>query len=147
MNSIDGDVERIVDSLNESKPSGFHYKTWLTAGMGFFTDAYDLFIIGVVLSILPLAGWNKFTTFETSLVASTALIAAVVGATIFGRLLDILGRKAVYGLELIILVIGAIGSAFLVPVNGIYFLIAWRFRHLSPVVYYHCCRYRADCEK
>ncbi len=127
MNSIDGDVERIVDSLNESKPSGFHYKTWLTAGMGFFTDAYDLFIIGVVLSILPLAGWNKFTTFETSLVASTALIAAVVGATIFGRLLDILGRKAVYGLELIILVIGAIGSAFLVPVNGIYFLIAWRF--------------------
>ncbi|MEM0195520.1 MAG: MFS transporter [Thermoplasmatales archaeon] len=120
-------IEKIVNSLNDSKPSGYHYKTWLTAGMGFFTDAYDLFIIGVVLAILPLAGWSKFTTFETSLVASTALIAAVIGATIFGRLLDVLGRKAVYGLELVILVIGALGSAFLVPVNGVYYLIAWRF--------------------
>ncbi|MEM0141395.1 MAG: MFS transporter [Thermoplasmatales archaeon] len=127
MDNVNDDAEKIVSSLNDSKPSGYHYKTWLTAGMGFFTDAYDLFIIGVVLSILPLAGWSKFTTFQTSLVASTALIAAVIGATIFGRLLDLLGRKAVYGLELILLVIGALGSAFLVPVNGVYYLIAWRF--------------------
>ncbi|MCL4333517.1 MAG: MFS transporter [Candidatus Thermoplasmatota archaeon] len=124
---MDSDTDRIVEAINGSKASGFHYKTWFTAGMGFFTDAYDLFIIGVVLSLLPLAGWHKLTTFETSLVASTALIAAVVGATIFGRLLDRLGRKAVYGLELIILVIGALGSAFLTPVNGVGALIAWRF--------------------
>ncbi|MDA8054088.1 MAG: MFS transporter [Thermoplasmatales archaeon] len=124
---MDSDTDRIVEAINGSKASGFHYKTWFTAGMGFFTDAYDLFIIGVVLTLLPLAGWQKLTTFETSLIASTALIAAVVGATIFGRLLDRLGRKAVYGLELIILVIGALGSAFLTPVNGIAALIAWRF--------------------
>jgi PHS family inorganic phosphate transporter-like MFS transporter len=127
MDNINEDAKKIVDSLNEAKPSGFHYRTWLTAGMGFFTDAYDLFIIGVVLSILPLAGWDKFTTVQISLVSSTALLAAVIGATIFGRLLDVLGRKAVYGLELVILVIGALGSAFLVPVNGVYYLIAWRF--------------------
>jgi PHS family inorganic phosphate transporter-like MFS transporter len=127
MDNVNDDAEKIVDSINDAKPSGFHYKTWLTAGMGFFTDAYDLFIIGVVLSILPLAGWDKFTTVQISLVASTALIAAVIGATIFGRLLDVLGRKAVYGLELIILIIGALGSAFLVPVNGVYYLIMWRF--------------------
>jgi len=80
-----------------------------------------------VLSILPLAGWNKFTTVQTSLLSSTALLAAVIGAMIFGRLLDVLGRKAVYGLELVILVIGALGSAFLVPINGVYYLMAWRF--------------------
>ncbi len=117
----------LIKSIDEAKTSGFHYKTWLISGLGFFTDAYDLFIIGVVTSILVLSGWNKFSTLETSLLDSTALLSAVIGALIFGRLLDKLGRKAVYGLELIILVIGALGSAFLTPTNGVYILIAWRF--------------------
>ena len=117
----------LINSIDQAKTSRFHYKTWYTAGLGFFTDAYDLFIIGVVTSMLVLSGWNKFTTLETSLLDSTALLSAVIGALIFGRLLDKLGRKAIYGLELIILVIGALGSAFLTPLNGVYTLIAWRF--------------------
>ncbi len=117
----------LLESINETKTSSFHYKTWIISGLGFFTDAYDLFIIGVVTSVLMLSGWNKFSTFETSLLDSTALLSAVIGALIFGRLLDKLGRKAIYGLELIILVIGALGSAFLTPFNGIYILIIWRF--------------------
>ena len=117
----------VLKAINGARTSGFHFKTWILAGMGFFTDAYDLFIIGVVLTILPLAGWRTLTTEETALVASTALVAAVIGALLFGRLLDLLGRKAVYGLELVILVAGALGSAFLTPINGVYVLIAWRF--------------------
>ncbi len=117
----------LISEMDDVKTSGFHYKTWMIAGLGFFTDAYDLFIIGVVSTLLVLSGWNKLTTIETSLLASTALLSAVIGALIFGRLLDKLGRKAIYGIELIILVIGALGSAFLTPVNGIYILIAWRF--------------------
>ena len=119
--------EDLIKSINETETSGFHYKTWLISGLGFFTDAYDLFIIGVVTSLLVLAGWGKFSTLETSLLDSTALLSAVIGALIFGRLLDKLGRKAIYGLELIILVVGALGSAFLTPVNGVYILIVWRF--------------------
>ncbi len=117
----------LIESINEAKTTGFHYKTWLISGLGFFTDAYDLFIIGVVTSILVLSGWNKFSTLETSLLDSTALLSAVIGALIFGRLLDKLGRKAIYGIELIILVAGALGSAFLTPINGVYILIIWRF--------------------
>jgi len=117
----------ILNRLNEAGTAGFHYKVWIMSGMGFFTDAYDLFIIGAVLSLLPLAGWGALTISETSLLASTALIAAVLGALVFGRLLDYLGRKAIYGLELVILVVGALGSAFLTPINGVYILMAWRF--------------------
>ncbi len=117
----------LIESINDTKTSGFHYKTWLVSGLGFFTDAYDLFIIGVVTSILVLSGWSKFTTLQSSLLDSTALLSAVIGAMIFGRLLDKLGRKAVYGIELIILVIGALGSAFLTPTNGVNILIIWRF--------------------
>ncbi len=117
----------LVDAINDSAASGFHYKTWLISGLGFFTDAYDLFIIGIVVSLLPIAGWNSIPAFQIALVSSTSLVAAIIGATVFGRLLDRLGRKAVYGIELILMVAGALGSALLTPVNGVYFLIAWRF--------------------
>ena len=119
--------EAILSGLNRTRTRAFHFKTWILSGLGFFTDAYDLFIIGSILTILPLAGWTKLSTAETALVASTALMAAVLGALVFGRLLDYLGRKAIYGFELVLLVAGALGSAFLTPVNGVFILIAWRF--------------------
>lgn len=118
--------QEVLNRVNAAKTSSFHYKTWLISGMGFFTDAYDLFIIGTVLEILPLAGWH-ITTPQKALIGSTSLLAAVIGATIFGRLLDRIGRKRIYGIELIMLIGGALGSAFLTPYNGVYELIFWRF--------------------
>ena len=127
------DMPNLMDSMNNSKVSRFHYRTWWLAGMGFFTDAYDLFIIGMVLAIMPLVGWSTLNTstaagtYNVALIGSTALLSAVIGAVIFGRLLDKLGRKAIYGIELILLVAGALGSAFLTPTNSPVVLIAWRF--------------------
>ena len=123
----EGSNPDLLSSVNNAKLSRFHYKTWMVTGLGFFTDAYDLFIIGVVTSLLVLSGWNKITPIQTSLLDSTALLSAVIGALVFGRILDKYGRKAIYGVELMILIAGALGSAFLTPVNGIYVLIAWRF--------------------
>ena len=76
-------VLKALKQLDESKMSGFHLKTVFTAGMGFFADAYDLFIIGVVSSLLK-SLWH-LNTFEISLLSSTALFAAAVSAIIFGR--------------------------------------------------------------
>lgn len=82
----------------------------LISGMGFFTDAYDLFIIGVVMSLLkPL--WNV-GKIEESLVDSTALLASAFGALLFGRVADMVGRKRIYGVEVLVLAAGAIGCAF-----------------------------------
>src|SRR5712692_10883742 len=76
----------VLAALDNSSLSGFHLKAMLTSGMGFFTDAYDLFIIGVVLAILtPIWNLNKF---EISLIGSTSLIAAAIGSIFFGRLAD-----------------------------------------------------------
>jgi PHS family inorganic phosphate transporter-like MFS transporter len=103
-------VQSVLAQLDDSELSGFHWKAMITSGMGFFTDAYDLFIIGVALSILtPL--WH-LNTVEISLVGSTSLIAAALGSIIFGRIADHIGRKAIYSLTLIVLAIGAIASAF-----------------------------------
>ena len=38
--------------LDEQHISPTHWKIMFISGMGFFTDAYDLFIIGVVMSLL-----------------------------------------------------------------------------------------------
>ena len=102
-------AQSAFQQLDESALSKFHFKAVITSGMGFFTDAYDLFIIGVVIALLkPL--WH-LTALEVSLLGSTALLSAALGSLIFGHLADLLGRKVIYGYELIILAIGAILSA------------------------------------
>ena len=103
-------TKAILEELNNSKITGFHWKAMITSGMGFFTDAYDLFIIGVALFILtPL--WHLNST-EIALVGSTSLIAAALGSLLFGWLADHIGRHSIYGYTLIVLAIGAIASAF-----------------------------------
>ncbi len=109
-------------ALDEAPLSRFHTKSVVTAGMGFFTDAYDLFVIGVATTLItPL--WH-LNSSQTGLVNSITLISAFVGAFIFGRLSDVLGRKKVYGIEAGLMVIGALASAF---APNFAFLIVCRF--------------------
>ena len=111
----------LLNKVDEVDLVTHHFRTMFTAGMGFFTDAYDLFIIGVVIALLtPI--WH-LSTAEIAILGGSSLIAAAFGAYIFGRVSDIFGRKAVYGLEVIILTIGAIGSAFSQDITQ---LIIWR---------------------
>src|ERR1700742_3607867 len=89
--------------------------------MGFFTDAYDLFVIGIVVALLK-PEWG-LSTGQVSLVNSVTLAASAVGAIIFGRIADILGRKRIYGYEVLILAIGALASAIS---PNIWWLLAFR---------------------
>jgi len=108
--------------LDEAKPSSMHWKIMFISGMGFFTDAYDLFIIGVVMTMLR-SLWHT-GKLEEGLVESTALLAAAIGALLFGRVADMVGRKRIYGLEVLVLAAGAIGCAF---AGNIWWLIGLRF--------------------
>ena len=99
-----------------------HWKIMFISGMGFFTDAYDLFVIGVVMSLLkPIWHVGKL---EEGLVESTALLAAAIGALLFGRVADMVGRKRIYGVEVLVLAAGAIACAFS---PNIWWLIGFRF--------------------
>ena len=112
----------LTDALNDAPLSVFHLRAMFTSGMGFFTDAYDLFIIGVALTLVK-AEWHLSTT-QATLASSAALLGAVVGAFIFGRLADVLGRKAIYGLEAAIMAVAALAAA---AAPNITWLIAARF--------------------
>ena len=112
----------VIEALDEAPLSRFHLRAVLTAGSGFFTDAYDLFIIGTVLALIKVE--YHPSAVMIGLVGSTALLAAFVGSTVFGRIADLVGRKKVYGLEAAIMAVAAVGSA-LAP--NLIWLIAWRF--------------------
>src|SRR5580698_10983708 len=107
------------DSLDDAKINRFQLKIMFVSGMGFFTDAYDLFVIGIVVALIQ-PEWHLSTT-QVSLLNSVTLAASAVGALVFGRVADILGRKKIYGYEVLILAIGAIASA-LAP-NYIFLLV------------------------
>src|SRR5580700_6973966 len=97
-------------AIDDSKISRFQYKIMFVSGMGFFTDAYDLFVIGIVVVLIE-TQW-KLSTSQVSWLNSATLLASAVGAIVFGRIADILGRKKIYGYEVLILAAGAIASAF-----------------------------------
>ena len=121
MTTIADTGDNVLARLDESKVTKLHWKIMFISGMGFFTDAYDLFIIGVVMSLLK-AEWH-ISPVEQGLVTSTALLASAAGAIAFGRVADMLGRKRIYGYEVLVLAVGAIASA-LSP--GIWWLIFFR---------------------
>ncbi|MFP3346822.1 MAG: MFS transporter [Sulfolobaceae archaeon] len=113
-------------SLDSLKLTLNHIKIWYTAGMGFFTDAYDLLIISYILATFidaynyygkSMPGFTNYLVghsgaYWTGLLASSAIITAILGQLIFGYLGDKLGRKSVYGIEATLLTIGALLSAF-----------------------------------
>jgi MFS family permease len=105
----------ILSRMDDSEITKQHWKIMFISGMGFFTDAYDLFIIGVVMSILK-DEWHP-SPVAVGLVTSTALLASAVGAILFGRVADMLGRKRIYGYEVLVLAVGPSHRPFH-PISG-----------------------------
>ena len=42
----------LTNALDEASISRFHLRAVLVSGMGFFTDAYDLFVIGIAATLI-----------------------------------------------------------------------------------------------
>ena len=84
----------LIAALDEAALSRFHLRAVLASGMGFFTDAYDLFVIGVASALIT-KDWT-LSSGRLALLNSTMLAAAFLGAFVFGRFADVIGRKHVY---------------------------------------------------
>src|ERR1700754_809480 len=118
----DNPPDQLLAALDDAKVSRFHLRTAVVAGMGFFTDAYDLFIIGIASTLVG-EQWH-ISSGELGLVNSMTLLAAFLGAFLIVRIANKIGRKRVYWLLTAIMIVGALGSA-LAPSIGV--LIAFRF--------------------
>ncbi len=103
------DRPTVEDLLDEAPTSRFHRRTVIISGVGFFTDAYDLFVIGTAAALVA-TQWHLSTT-QTSWVTGAAILGAFVGAFTFGRIADVIGRKKVYVTVAVIMIFGAVASA------------------------------------
>jgi MFS family permease len=100
----------VAESIDDAKLDIFHFKATATAGAGFFTDSYDLNVIGTV-TLLATPQFH-LSGGQISMLTSSTLLAVSLGAIVFGRLGDMLGRRRVYGFEAVLMIIGALLSAF-----------------------------------
>jgi MFS transporter, PHS family, inorganic phosphate transporter len=93
----------------EAVSRGLRRRALLVSGMGFFTDAYDLFVIGIVSTLLK-TQWH-LGTGQVALLNAVMLGAAFLGALVFGRIADVIGRTRVYWMSAALMVVAAVGSA------------------------------------
>lgn len=96
-------------------------------------DSYDIFAIGLVTSMLGVVYWHAETGSipESS---DTAIKVATSGGTVlgqvgFGYLADVVGRKRMYGLELILIIFATLAQALscsspAITITGV--IIFWR---------------------
>ena len=117
----------------------YHVRAIIVAGIGFFTDAYDIFAINLVTAMLGVVYWqeagkphNKPGIIPEH--SDTAIKVATSGGTVigqvgFGALADLVGRKRMYGLELILIIFATLAQALssdspAISIVGI--IIFWR---------------------
>eukprot|EP00158_Paraphelidium_tribonemae_P010238 Partr_v1_DN41087_c0_g1_i1_m36242 putative phosphate transporter len=121
----------VLASLDNAKTSLFHIKTVAIAGMGFFTDAYDLFSIGLLTKLIGRIYYGGHMPINiAAALSSVALCGTLAGQLLFGYLGDKFGRKSVYGLTLWLMVVASIGSGLSFgnsPDAVIGTLCFWRF--------------------
>jgi PHS family inorganic phosphate transporter-like MFS transporter len=99
----------------------YHVRAILVAGIGFFTDAYDIFAIGIVTTMLGVVYWQdgSLANGVRGVIppnSDTAIKVATSGGTVigqlgFGWLADMVGRKKMYGLELILIIFATVAQA------------------------------------
>ncbi|GAB2266007.1 Inorganic phosphate transporter 1-4 [Dionaea muscipula] len=113
-----GDQLQVLNALDVAKTQWYHFTAIVVAGMGFFTDAYDLFSISLVTKLLGRIYYTKPGAAKpgslppnvSAAVNGVAFCGTLSGQLFFGWLGDKMGRKRVYGMTLMLMVICSIAS-------------------------------------
>ncbi|KAI4383152.1 hypothetical protein MLD38_009027 [Melastoma candidum] len=108
----------VLDALDTARTQWYHFTAIVIAGMGFFTDAYDLFCISAITKLLGRIYFTKedgkspgeLSHLLNNAITGVALVGTLTGQLVFGYLGDKLGRKKVYGITLIVMAFSAICS-------------------------------------
>ncbi|KAK6645957.1 hypothetical protein PHAVU_L002047 [Phaseolus vulgaris] len=109
---------QVLNALDVAKTQWYHFTAIVIAGMGFFTDSYDLFCISLVTKLLGRIYYTEGHDNPGSLppnvsaaINGVAFCGSLAGQLFFGWLGDKMGRKRVYGMTLMLMVISSIASA------------------------------------
>ncbi|TVU04480.1 hypothetical protein EJB05_47591, partial [Eragrostis curvula] len=110
---------QVLSALDSAKTQWYHFTAIVVAGMGFFTDAYDLFCISLVTKLLGRIYYYRgegspspgtLPPHVSAAVNGVAFVGTLSGQLFFGWLGDKLGRKKVYGMTLMLMVLCSVAS-------------------------------------
>ncbi|KAI1304474.1 major facilitator superfamily domain-containing protein [Xylaria venustula] len=111
----------------------YHVRACVVAGVGFFTDSYDIFVVSLLNIMLGIVYFQdskgKLPASSDNAIKLATSAGTVVGQLGFGYLADHVGRKKMYGLELILIIFATLGQALSSgspSVNIIGLIIFWR---------------------
>ncbi|BFZ53706.1 Inorganic phosphate transporter pho84 [Savitreella phatthalungensis] len=98
-------------AVDNASFSWYHVRAIVVAGIGFYTDAYDIFAVNFANIMI---GYTYYASGKIPSNADTAIKVAtsagtVLGQLIFGFLADHIGRKRMYGIELMIIIGATLG--------------------------------------
>ncbi|KAJ3358488.1 phosphate transporter [Allomyces javanicus] len=126
-------------ALDRQRFSRFHLKTILVSGIGFFTDAMDIFVINLAIPMIAFVWYfkensnigkaNHMPSGEMGMLKASTQVGTLLGQLIFGHLSDKLGRKSMYGLVLAIMIFGTLNTSLAAPTYAFSvgaILIFWR---------------------
>lgn len=95
-------------------------KTIMVSGVGFMTDAYDLFIIGIITPMIAIVYYKgPIDSSGEGLVKAAAAWGTLTGQLLFGYLADKIGRKNLYALVLMMITMGTLASAMAGPTQAV----------------------------
>ncbi|KAB1200154.1 putative inorganic phosphate transporter 1-12 [Morella rubra] len=111
---------KVLSALDSARTQLYHFKAIVIAGMGLFTDSYDLFCIPPIMTLIGRVYYENESEEQkyqippavVSTMVAIALLGTATGQLVFGRLGDIVGRRRMYGLSLLIMVLSSVGCGF-----------------------------------
>ncbi|KAJ5819575.1 phosphate:H+ symporter [Penicillium riverlandense] len=139
ISAITDPYERRRQALAQIDNASFgwrHVRAVVVAGVGFFTDSYDIFAINLAVNMLGVVFWQGAASGPGKIPSSsdTAIKVATSGGTVIGQLFfgwmaDRIGRKRMYGIELMIIILATLAQALssssrAVSITGL--LVFWR---------------------
>ncbi|KAG7895702.1 hypothetical protein KL925_000410 [Ogataea polymorpha] len=98
-----------LEKIDNASFGWYHVRAVMVAGVGFLTDAYDIFAINLGISMMTYVYWGGSMPASTNtLLKVSTSVGTVIGQFGFGLLADLVGRKKIYGTELIIMIVATV---------------------------------------
>ena len=109
MSEIRSDIPARLDRLPWS---GWHWRVVIALGVSWLLDGLEVTVVGSLGPALQRPDTLGLTAGEIGWAASAYIAGAVLGALVFGRLADRLGRKQMFLATLIVYLIATVATAF-----------------------------------
>ena len=125
-----------LEKIDNASFGWYHVRAIMVAGIGFMTDSFDIFAINIATTMFAYVFWGTdyggkgtIPSSTTTLIKVSTSVGTVIGQLFFGWIADVIGRKKIYGVELMIIIAATIGQTIVGESPAITFvgtLVFWR---------------------